>query len=133
MRPEQALYNLIKDHLPGHHQRIESIAGVGAPDVELCYEGKSCWIELKCPPKRDMDIWDMLRPSQQIWHLKRYKQFGKVFVLYRYENTVVLERLVGKGFATSDPHREYCLYIRVWSESKPWPWENFTASLIGAL
>lgn len=121
MRPEQALYSLIKDHLPGHHQRIESIAGVGAPDIELCYEGKSCWIELKVPPK-DMPIWDMLRPSQQVWHLKRYKHFGKVFVLYRYENTVVLERLVGKG-----------LYVKVWSEPKPWPWESFTMSLIGAL
>lgn len=127
MKPEQALYNLIKDHLPGHHQRIESVAGVGAPDIELCYEGKSCWIELKAPPKQCSE-WDMLRPSQQIWHFRRVKERGIVFLIYRYNNTVT----VTKGI--SDFMRgNTVLYQFVWCQSKPWNWEAFKSVIIGGL
>jgi hypothetical protein len=127
MRPEQALYNLIKDHLPGHHQRIESIAGVGAPDIELCYEGKSCWIELKVPANKYVSEWTMLRPSQQVWHLRRVKALGNVFLLFRISDTICLT----KGMLTISG--EKVMYQYLWSQTKPWNWEVFRTELIGAL
>ncbi len=130
MKPEQQLYQLVKDHLPGHYLRIESVASVGAPDIELCYEGVSCWIELKCPPK-EMMIWDMLRPSQQIWHLKRFKQHGKVFIIYRIANTILLLKAV--RIATQHSFITKLDYEVIWRANKPWDWTMFFTYLVGEL
>ena len=34
-----------------HAQRIETSTGRGVPDIELCANGRTCWIEMKARRK----------------------------------------------------------------------------------
>lgn len=59
-----------------HLCRIENDAGSGNPDVEGCINGDQLWIELKSeerPKRSSTPIRPKLRPSQDIWHTKRYR------------------------------------------------------------
>ncbi len=78
MKPEQSFHNWVKDHIPGHHQRIESIAGSsGIPDLSVCYKGSETWLELKVPVEGKV----ILRKEQYAWGLRRAVNGGSVWVV----------------------------------------------------
>lgn len=65
--------------------RIENQAVSGHPDVEGCIDGQQIWIELKScsrPKRATSKVRPKLRPSQDIWHLKRHRAGSRhAFVL----------------------------------------------------
>ncbi len=86
MTPEQKFWQLLKPHVPGHVVRIENSLGSGIPDVNYCYMGRECWIELKAGSK--------LRTSQRIWRETRVRNGGKVFLIERIGSVIVLTEFV---------------------------------------
>lgn len=77
MKPEQKFYQQIKQHLPGHVQRLESSAGSGVPDLTICHRGVEVWAELKC----DLDGMILLRREQYAWGMRRSTAGGRVWVI----------------------------------------------------
>ena len=55
-------------------QRIETSTGSGVPDLNVCYEGKEVWVELKANNK-------LLRKEQHAWAMRRAHHYGRVFCL----------------------------------------------------
>jgi len=93
MSNEATFSKLVKSHLPvgAHWQRIETGGtGTGIPDVNLCYEGKEIWIELKLVKGKRID----LSPTQIAWHMKRTKAGGRTWILARHTYDGVR---IGKG------------------------------------
>lgn len=78
---EKQFWGTIQPMMFGHVQRIENTAGVGVPDVNICYKGREYWIELKvCQPEI------LVRVEQWAWHNRRMANGGKCFLLaYSYE------------------------------------------------
>lgn len=81
--PERDFYNYLRTLLPGHVHRIESI-GSGIPDLNVCFEGKEIWIELKV---FDLDI-VLLRKEQYAWGMRRSAMGGNVFILCRHSDHI---------------------------------------------
>ena len=132
MTPEQKFWNLIKDHIPGHVQRIESVVGVGVPDVNYSYEGRETWIELKAniglnfaTTGDKLELLDhihkwKIRLSQFMWHYARYKSGGRVLICTRDNDNVILLECVGN-----------IRYLVLCSLPKPWNWDVLESHLKG--
>lgn len=129
---EQMLNILLKPHLLGQVSRMENAVGVGCPDIHSFYQGKDYWIELKCHI-RHYDggmIFDKLRPSQQLWHLKRVKQKGIVYCIVRVGNEITVYRSMDVRRVIEAPiERYYVHYERIFCEVKPWDWRDFQRAL----
>lgn len=79
---EKTLWSLFKGHLPkgSDFQRIETgSTGRGIPDVNLCYEGRECWVELKIVMGKRIEV----RPEQVAWHFRRNRAGGVTWILAR--------------------------------------------------
>lgn len=123
MKPEQLLWALVKPYFPGHCQRIENAAGVGAPDVNFCYNASEVWVELKVDTlNKNIPVIELLRPEQKVWHYKHVINLGKVYVLVRAGMRLTLYKTTGPS-----KNSVTCNYVSVWSETKPWRWETFEA------
>lgn len=129
MTPEQKFYYLIKDHIPGHVNRIENSTGVGIPDVNFCFDGLETWLELKANVNllvvQDEVIQipfgtKRLRDSQLIWHGQRTKAGGRVLVAIRDGDTI-------KILQCRKMHEYRVLLV----QKKPWMWDTITAFLEG--
>lgn len=125
MKPEQALWALVRPYIPGHVERVENVANTGTPDVVFCFQGVTTWIELKVAAKTDDKMEDLLRPEQKVWHLKHVTNRGNVFVLFRVGAQLTLYRA---GWPTKD-QPTICTYIVVWTDVKNWDWRMFEANL----
>lgn len=70
-------------------RRVENLVGEGDPDVEGCWEGTYFELELKgCDrPTREGKLDFEVRQSQVVWHRKRWKCGGNLWLYIR----------VGKG------------------------------------
>lgn len=67
-----------------HMERIENSLSAGTPDVELCYKGRTAWIELKTAerPVRDgTPVRFPTRPEQVEWMNTRGKAGGACYWL----------------------------------------------------
>lgn len=127
MTPEQKFYYLIKDHIPGHVNRIENSTGVGIPDINFCFNGLETWLELKANinllvvPDEVIQIpfgTKKLRDSQIIWHGQRTKAGGRVLVAIRDDSTI-------KILQCRKMHEYKVLLV----QKKPWIWYEITAYL----
>lgn len=76
----------VKAHLPGHLVRIENVVGVGTPDVNACWQGKEAWIELKVAKGHYI----YFRSAQVVFITRRVRENGRVFVLVRYDETLLI-------------------------------------------
>lgn len=121
MKPEQKFWSLLKDHVPGHVNRIESSTSNGAPDVNYCFRGKDIWLELKAEINLlvvEQEVIQIpfgtkrLRDTQIIWHAKRAQQGGLVLVAIRDGDTIKL-------LQCQKMHQYICLMVM----KKPWNWE----------
>lgn len=129
MTPEQKFYYLIKEHIPGHVNRIENSTGVGIPDVNFCFDGLETWLELKanvnllCAEEEVIQIpfgTKRLRDSQIIWHGQRVNAGGRVLIAIRDGDTI-------KILLCRKMHEYRVLLI----QKKPWMWDTITATLEG--
>lgn len=119
MNAETAFYNKIKDHLPGHVQRIESSSGSGVPDVNGCHMFKDYWIELKIVLDHRGVV---IRKEQYAWGMRRSNAGGRVFVIalepnmeeilfWKYPFDVVPEGHQGKYVLITGPTKEQIDYM----------------------
>ncbi len=128
MKPEQAFWKLIKPHLPGDIERIENIASVGTPDVNMCHKGREYWLELKVDDKDpipvdsrigstiDLSSWRKVKPTQLLWHKKRTSHGGAVLLVIRSVSTIYL---------LQQTKNNYGYYFLLMKLEKPWDWETF--------
>lgn len=88
MNPETAFWQSIRNHIPGFKQRIETI-GKGVPDLYVCWNGFSFWIELKVWAK---GAGILLRKEQYAWARVHAVNGGKSFVVAKMsiENTILV-------------------------------------------
>lgn len=90
---ESRLWEWLRDGLratPGlHMRRVENLVGDGDPDVDGCWQGKYFELELKgCDrPAKDGRLCFEVRQSQVVWHRKRWRCGGNIWLYIR----------VGKG------------------------------------
>jgi hypothetical protein len=85
---EKDLSAMFRDELKryGHIQRIESMTGLGVPDVNYCFSNIEGWVELKCLPrwpKRPETIVTIEHYTQQqrLWIRTRANAGGRVYLL----------------------------------------------------
>ena len=79
---ESTFWGLLKSHLPKdcHAQRIETgSTGLGIPDVNMCWEGKDIWVELKVVKGKRVE----LRPEQVAWLFRRNRSGGSSWIAAR--------------------------------------------------
>lgn len=81
------LNDVLRDHLPKavHRTRVEQAQGStnGAGDLELCFRGIDCWLELK-----KVYGWRIknMRPLQVSWIERRHMAGGRVYICARRRN-----------------------------------------------
>jgi hypothetical protein len=103
-RPEQRFYDWLcaSQILPGDFNRVENSVCEGMPDLELCYQGKQAWIELKVQTLKTFEpsklltslVDNLLRESQRVWHLRRVCNQGKVLVLVGHLDMVGVYKVI---------------------------------------
>lgn len=87
MTPEKQFSVLVGRNIAGHRQRIETVAGSGIPDLNMCYEGVEVWVETKVVHSKTMVE---VRPSQVAWHLQRHMHGGRTFFMIRVFRDIML-------------------------------------------
>lgn len=93
MAREVRLWEWLRDGLRGveglHMRRVENLVSEGDPDVDGCWQGRYFELELKgCDrPARDGTLDFDVRQSQVVWHRRRWRCGGNVWLYVR----------VGKG------------------------------------
>lgn len=75
MKPEQQLYQQLRQHLPGFPERVENAAGAGTPDFHCIHSGTTYFVECKVARSKKWDLYKLLEPSQIAWY-KRYDRHG---------------------------------------------------------
>jgi hypothetical protein len=99
-QPESLFWKNLKKHLPNswHVSRIENRFGGGIPDVYMCIDGKSLWIELKVTKNYKVSV-----SSHQIaWHFAHSKAKGESFFLVKTLSSSTLylfDGVRGRGLA----------------------------------
>lgn len=68
--------------------RVETSTEQGVPDVYLCHEGTSVWIELKI--KHGTQV--LLRPTQYAWGMRHFKHGGRSLLLARDRQAILMWR-----------------------------------------
>jgi hypothetical protein len=75
-------------------ERVENRVGAGMPDVYICSEGRSVWVELKkaTPPRRASTPFAIknLRRAQIIWHRNHARSGGLSWLLVQYGTEWIL-------------------------------------------
>lgn len=91
MKPEQAFYQLLRPHLPGHPERIENAAGAGTPDFHCIDAGETYWVECKVSKSHNYDIYSLLEPSQRAWGHRYVNDYGgNLFYIVRHKDEISL-------------------------------------------
>ena len=80
-KPETLFWNNLKTFLPKtwHISRIENRYGGGIPDVYICADGKSIWLELKVTKNHRVAI----SSHQVAWHFAHSQANGVSFFLVK--------------------------------------------------
>lgn len=91
MQPEAKLKLKLKKHfekvLPDVYWQNNSqgrFSTAGTPDIEMCYNGKVCYVEIKMPT-------GVVSKLQEICHDKIRQAGGKVFTIYGYDEDLIAE------------------------------------------
>jgi hypothetical protein len=83
MRETRGLATLKRAFPRAHFQRIETWAGAGVFDLNICHEGAEAWVELKqcTKPKRpDTKLAVKVRAAQVAWEVERRQAGGRTWV-----------------------------------------------------
>ena len=81
LQPEAQFWNTLKKNLPKNWfvNRIENRIGGGVPDVYICIDGKSLWLELKVTKSHRVSV----SPHQIAWHYSLSQSKGESFFLVK--------------------------------------------------
>lgn len=88
-------------------QRVENGVGAGIPDINMCYQGREIWTELKLVLKNGI----LLRKEQYAWGMRRNRVGGRVFVValaldgssvYGYKYPFSIHPMVGNKYVRID-------------------------------
>jgi hypothetical protein len=69
-------------------QRIEATTGRGIPDLNVCYQGKEFWVELKVAQRLSGVYRVYMRKEQVAWGIRRAQHGGSVFVCAKFPDHV---------------------------------------------
>ena len=69
-----------------HWNRLENLVGTGAPDANGCLNGVEAWIENKIVHGNQIRF----QPTQPAWIIQRLMHGGRVFVLARKDDVLML-------------------------------------------
>ena len=98
---ESKLYNLIRSVLNNATiLRVETYTSRGVPDLYLCKDGKSVWIELKSNNLKNLG----LSGYQINWIVNHQRNGGSVYVLNGIRNRGVKDRAL-KLYRIEEPSR----------------------------
>ena len=124
MPKEASLWQLLRENLSKevHFQRIETGGTAkGVPDVNLCYQGKEIWIELKSITGNKLTLSEF----QIVWMHNRDKSGGKCLILVKKEKQI-------RAFDVADYELEDFLDGKVkWNSdfyyglTPPYDWADF--------
>ena len=80
-QPEAQFWSTLKRSLPKHWfvNRIENRMGGGVPDLYICIDGKSFWLELKVTKSHRVNV----SPNQIAWHYSFNRSQGASFFLVK--------------------------------------------------
>ena len=100
-KPETLLWNRLKEKIPQHWNvtRIENRFGGGVPDVHICAEGISFWVELKTTKTNRINI----SSHQVAWNFAYSKSGGVSFFLVhplKGGNLYLFDGSLGRELAT---------------------------------
>lgn len=96
IKTEKQLYARLKAMAPNAHwQRIETGAGTGVPDVNVCLNGVEEWLELKIALVKQGHMKIELRDSQVAWLNRRIRAGGRVSVVIGVETSIQVHTLAG--------------------------------------
>lgn len=106
MSREVRLWSWLRDGLRGvqglHMRRVENLTSEGDPDVDGCWLGRYFELELKgCDrPKRDGFLDFDVRQSQVVWHRRRWRCGGNVWLYARVGKGTDVRRYLVPGCLT---------------------------------
>lgn len=87
MTERDHVYKPMRDALPqAMWTRLENLVGQGMPDVHGCYQGVDVWIENKLVKGHRI----IFQPTQPAWMMKRMAHGGRVYVLARKGDDLLL-------------------------------------------
>tara|TARA_X000001382_G_scaffold10998_1_gene7492 strand:- start:1747 stop:2142 length:396 start_codon:yes stop_codon:yes gene_type:complete len=126
---EKDFWRSIQPKLNGHVNRVENIAGVGIPDVNICHNGIETWVELKVAVGRYL----LFEWSQISWYKHRGQEQGRVKIVAKHKEDIIIcdaedilrvepRRKVKAGILIDDI-RELKRY------SKPYDWQKINDSI----
>lgn len=107
MAREVRLWEWLRDQLRGteglHMRRVENLVSEGDPDVDGCWNGRYFELELKgCNRPKQGGLLDFdVRQSQVIWHRKRWRCGGNVWLYARVGMGRDVRRYLVPGFKTA--------------------------------
>jgi len=81
LQPEAQFWKTLKKNLPKNWfvNRIENRIGGGVPDVYICIDGYSIWLELKVTKSHRVSV----SPHQIAWHYSLSQSKGESFFLVK--------------------------------------------------
>lgn len=138
MTERKHIWPLLKQNISAAWTRIENTAVPGAPDVHG-QNGTSVWIENKIFTGRKLHF----RPSQPAWIMRHVAHGGRVFIIARKNDTLLLWRgsdlpeLLRRGTASVDGIASpvappgLSVDLAVWASSKPFDWPGLQKVLFG--
>lgn len=98
MTEAKHVWPLLRDNLPQvHWMRMENLVGTGMSDVNGCYKGTETWVENKIVKGNRIK----LERSQPPWIIKRTMAGGRVFILARQVDALLLWYGMPQGFRTT--------------------------------
>ena len=123
------------DNVETHLVRIENSAGNGISDVNACCRGQEIWLELKVFHGRRL----YFRNSQKSWIVRRSEVGGRIFILARNEDTLIMYDAAammqceaihgndGKSFSVDVDKLPPSIYVC----RKPFKWAELREKLFG--
>lgn len=108
MKPETRFGHWLLGVLPeGDYSRVEPPPSPGIPDLNFCISGVEGWIELKVLRKGRFPFAErFLRTSQKRWIRIRHRNRGRVFVLAKDGDYMVIWRGIDAVRMTASTSRE---------------------------
>ena len=100
LQPEAQFWKTLKKNLPKNWfvNRIENRIGGGVPDVYICIDGYSIWLELKVTKTHRVSV----SPHQIAWHYSLSQSKGTSFYLVKAlssSNLYLFDGAHGRGLA----------------------------------
>jgi hypothetical protein len=136
---ESALWQQVKNGLEDadtHLSRIENTAGTGISDVSACAHGVEVWLELKMFHGNDLHF----RNSQRAWISRRLAVGGRVFIVARKDNQLLVYRAASvlAALFTQHPPEKKSFHVKqvdlptpLYSCRKPFKWAEVRQAIFG--